>query len=189
MFQRRWHLHTIVGIEVNGMVKQVDITKRVGEFSPFFLVHCRNITELDVSDSTEIVPSNFVDCVVYARKLQRVVMDRCHQFSMFQFMKMFKYLMQMQVISLVQCQCLDFTAAYCLCTYSWNMREIDFEPRNVGNTPDWRRFRGIFFQLKIGNAFMSKFHGLLWRMPNMWFMAMRNIQFTHYQFPLFCKCE
>ena len=148
-------------VEIDGKLHTINLTPPDGQFTPFFLVECTNLIEIDITDCFEINPQDFIECVVFAKKLQKVVMDKCSQFSMSQLVKMFQHLVQIRIISLVACQGLDFSAAYCIISSSHSVEKMDFEPRNVGNIPDWWRFKSIFFTVDFGPSFLSKFSGTL----------------------------
>ena len=141
-------------VDIDGQLHTINLTPPNGQFTPFFLVECINLIEIDITDCVGINPQDFIECVVFAKKLQKVIMDKCSQFSMYQ-------LVQMRQISLVACQCLNFSAAYCIISSSHTVEKMDFEPRNVGNIPDWRRFKSIFFTVEFGLGFLSKFDGKL----------------------------
>ena len=149
---------TLVGIRLNNnQLHFIDVTPTIGYFTPKILLDCMMLIDLDISDAFKLDAQDFVECVVFARNLQKIVMDRCVQFSRSQFRQMFKYLLKMQSISLQGCIPLDFCTAYCVISYSEDMNYFNFEPTHVGNIADWRRFKAIFFQVKLGTNFLSKF--------------------------------
>ena len=65
-----------------------------------------------MSGINDIDVQTFIECVVFAKKLEIVTMDHCTQFSMYKFVKMFSKLNHINKILLVGCEKLNFAHAY-----------------------------------------------------------------------------
>ena len=111
-FLKKSRVKLLSDIEFEDGVRTIDVTDKVPKCSAFTLVYFPNIIELDISGMIEIEPQDFVECISYVSKLQFVTMDKCKQFNKYHFMKIFKQLPECKWVSLLKCQCLDYTACY-----------------------------------------------------------------------------
>ena len=138
-------------IEFDDGIKTVDITEHVPVCTAFTLLYFPNILELDMTGMIHINPQDFIECIGFVAKLQFVTLDGCTQFSQYNFMRIFDQLPECRWISLLKCQTLESTAAYCIMASCYKLKFIDFELSEIWSSArDWRRLRSIFFQVRFG---------------------------------------
>ena len=127
-----------------------------GELPTFNILNYPNLVEVDITGCVGIVPDEFVDVIGYASSLKILKLNGCNQFTQYHMVKLFDQLVQLEEISLVQCQRMPFTAAYCICSGLKNLRYIDLEPANIQEEmKDWKRMLAIFFYVQFGPVFKS----------------------------------
>ena len=142
---------------MDGTEVTIDWNKYLGNFTAFTLLNFPNLLHLDMSGCDIVSPDEFVDCIGYLSQLQVINLDKCIQFSQYDFVKIFQQLRHLRIISMLECTCLPFTPTYVICCSLPSLQKIDFEPANIDiEQKDWRRLVAIFFRVAFGTNFTHK---------------------------------
>ena len=144
-------INLFADIEFDDGIERTDVTHHVPVHNAFVLLYFPNITELDLTGMTHMNPQDVVECISYVWKLQFVTLDFCTQFSPYHLMKIFQQLKECRWISLVRCQSLDWTPAYCITSSSSKLKFIEFEMSHRWTSPShWMQLRNIFLTVRFG---------------------------------------
>ena len=128
----------------------MDITSKIGSFSPFLFVYLNTISEIDISGCRSIDANEFTDCVLYCKKLEKLTMTSCTQFSEGHFLQFLPRLTNLYLIDLARCQEIAFVGSFFIVQSIESIRYFNFEPKNPQeDVSDWelllRNIRRVHF--------------------------------------------
>ena len=148
---------TIDIFQVHTEVTHLQSHSNRGNISAYTFLYVPNLVQLDLSRCTTIVPEDFVDVIGFVKNLKVITLDGCIQFSQHHFVNIFKQISSVEHLSIVECQPLPFTAAYCICSFLKELKFFDFEADNINlEMKDWKRLRAIFFKVKFSPKFLGE---------------------------------
>ena len=138
-------------VEFEDRIRTIDVTELVPPCNAFTLLYFPNINEKDMTGMIHINAQDFVECIGFVNNLQFVTLDHCTQFSAYQFMAIFDTLSECRWISLLRCQSLESTPAYCIMSSCPKLKFMEFKVSNEwSRTRDWRRVATIFYKVRFG---------------------------------------
>ena len=137
---------------------EIDLSNQISGFSPMLFIYMNNISEIDISGCTSLPLIDFMDCIVFCKKLKVLNMIACKQFSELHLLQFLPELDSLISLNLEECQELSFPVAYWIISSLQNLRLIDFIPRRAATEySDWKRLFEIFFQVQFGVSFKRLF--------------------------------
>ena len=137
-------------------MRKLKYTSSEASASLFMLMKYLNLIEIDLSGCINFNATEFVDVIRFAKYLKVIKLDGCTQFNQYQYVKMFSNLLEIESISLTNCQKLAFTPAYCISSSLRQLRRFYFEADNLqSERRDWGKFRAIFFIIDFGDTFRN----------------------------------
>ena len=131
---------------------EIDITHRVGLFSPTLFMYLTHIQHIDISGCRYIDPGIFVDCLVFVNRLAKLQMNGCLQFKEVHFIRMLPLMGNLKYCDISGCTELSFDAAYWLLSHMKAILMINFDPKNpVEDVDYWEILLRTFTWVHFGH--------------------------------------
>ena len=136
----------------------MELTEKIGEFSPSLLVYFDTITDLDIQGCREIDRKHFSESVIACTNLAKINIANCTQFTQYDLVKMLSNLKNITYINATNCQQLEYCNAYVILSSLPKLTAINFEPQFCADQlSSWRYLVTIFFKVAFGHSVMQIF--------------------------------
>ena len=147
---------------------EVDLTDRIGFFSPTLFVYLNHISEINVSGCCFLDADLFVDTIVYCEVLCKLDMANCGQFSAIHLIRMLPKLNNLKYLDFARCCEIGFHAIYWILEETTNLNMINFDPKNpVGDVDMWEQLLRHFKDVHFGHNIRCcmPHYANYWRIP------------------------
>ena len=143
---------------IDGMLTFVNITPKLGYFSPTILLYFPELLQLDISGCKGIEPSLFTDCIGSCVNLKKLVLKGCNQFQQYHVVRFSSSVKQLSYLDAENCGEFTYANAYALLATLQHLEMLHLNPQDIGDQLiKWKHlfvlFRRVHFGVNITKHF------------------------------------
>ena len=128
--------------------KEMDLSQQLPDFTPFHLIYCVNLVQLDLSGCDYFRASDLEDSVQRCQRLQHLSLVGCYQLREYQLVRMFCNLKDLEYINCSDTDRMHFASAYWVVSSLSKLTHFYFDERFPHyERRDWAKFKRIFDHL------------------------------------------
>ena len=147
---------------------EVDISDRIGVFTPTIFLYLSNISEINVHGCQFIDPNLFVDTIVYCEFLCKLDMENCNQFSELNLVTFLPKMKELKSVNLARCCNLGFDSVLWIINETRKLELINFDPKDaLKDVKMWELLLRHFLNIQFGHNVRCcmPHYGNEWRIP------------------------
>ena len=122
-------IRTICGVDSTGELLERDMMPKLGMFHPCQLVYFSQLTLIDISGCTTVVPQDFIECIQICQRLINLNMSGCYQFHEYQMVRMLCELKTLQIVDITGTKKLLYVSAYRIVTSLLSLKHLSLDPK------------------------------------------------------------